>query len=276
MIVKLDFKLAPDAELAAQVREIFQQWKSGNGLQVDDTLLKRLLEAELTVLEKIPVGETDSSEEADARPEKTKKTRTINPDGLFQRSVKPRLAPKKIRAITKMQLSKKVEILKQTPDSEPVEESVTATGFVMILQNTDMGRGQKTKGASARSPEIFIPLAARNFFPEFWGWQERFAEDPTKPGKFDRWKVPCRLGGEIIEINMMTWPVKHDFRLRSQRLRSAGSPGDILRLERTGPESGFDYYVEIIPQGTSAFEQYSELCKEKVHNSLKRWGYYGF
>jgi HKD family nuclease len=50
-------------------------------------------------------------------------------------------------------------------------------GFVMTLQRTDVGVGQVTAGTSKRSPEIFIPLAARNANAEFWGWQSRFTQD---------------------------------------------------------------------------------------------------
>jgi HKD family nuclease len=274
LIVKLDLSLAPDAGLANQVREVFGEWKNGNGMLVDNDLLQKLLAADLTVLEKIASeAPDDEAEESIEKPEKAIKPRTNDLNGIFKRSIKPRLAPQKIRAIVPR---KKSQPPTQAPDFKPFEEKATALGFVMILQNTDVGTGQKTSGTSRRSPEIFIPLAARNLYPEFWGWQELFEEDPAKPGKFDRRKVPCRLGGEIVEINMMTWPVKHDFRLRSERLRSAGNPGDILRIEKPASDTGFDYYVEIVPMGTSAFEQYHEFCTEEVKNSAKRWGYYGF
>ena len=50
--------------------------------------------------------------------------------------------------------------------------------FAMTLQNTDVGKGQTTPGTSRRSPEIYIPLIARNFAPDFWGWPNKFIEDP--------------------------------------------------------------------------------------------------
>lgn len=58
--------------------------------------------------------------------------------------------------------------------------------FLMTLQRTDVGRGQVTPGTSARSPEVFIPLAARDAVPEFWEWRSGFIEDSGKPGKWDR------------------------------------------------------------------------------------------
>jgi HKD family nuclease len=146
--------------------------------------------------------------------------------------------------------------------------------FVMTLMRTDVGVGQTTPGTSRRSPEIFIPLTARNQHPEFWGWQSQFSEDPSKPGKFDRWNVPVRIGGEVVNVNMMTWPDKHDFRLRSETLRSAGQEGDIIRIERVDQDLGFAYYVEIIPRGTSEYEDYLAMCVNPTPNSDKKWGYY--
>lgn len=148
-------------------------------------------------------------------------------------------------------------------------------GFVMTLQQTDMGSGQTTSGTSRRSPEIFIPLAARNANPDFWRWPYRFTEDSTRPGKFDRSGVTMRLGSQRISVNMMTWPDRHDFRLRSERIRSAGDIGDILRMELViDPASDHEYNVEVIRQGTERHRVYQDLCVHSVPNSEKRWGYY--
>ena len=149
-----------------------------------------------------------------------------------------------------------------------------AAGFVMTLQQTDVGVGQLTTGASRRSPEIFIPLAARDADPDFWSWPAGFVPDPGRPGKLDRRGVRVRLGSETISMNMMTWPDKHDFRLRSEALRSAGNVGDVLRMEKVEPGGGYEYYVEVVPQGTSQHPVYLSLCRQPVRNSRKRYGYY--
>lgn len=126
--------------------------------------------------------------------------------------------------------------------AEEVSKSRTGTtGFVMTLQRTDVGVGQTTTGTARRSPEIFIPLSARDANPDFWQWPDAFISDPSKPGKLDRPNVRMRLGGQIISVNLMTWPDKHDFRLRSEALRSAGNIGDIMRLERVDAGSNFEY-----------------------------------
>ena len=162
-----------------------------------------------------------------------------------------------------------------TAMDQPMAGLEPSLGFVMTLQRTDVGVGQITLGTSRRSPEIFIPLAARNADARFWNWPDGFVDDVQNPGKRDRSGVRMRLGSTIINVNMMTWPAKHDFRLRNESLRKAGNIGDILRIERvTDPNAGCEYYVEVIPQGTTQYPVYLDLCREPVRNSLKRYGYY--
>ena len=161
-------------------------------------------------------------------------------------------------------------------DGEPEVVPAGLTGFVMTLQQTDMGVGQTTPGTSPRSPEIFIPLVARDEHPDFWRWAEGFETDPNTPGKLDRFGVRMRLGGEVITVNMSYFGHRHDFRIRSSALRSAGEVGDILRMERMAdPEAAdYEYYVEVIPQGTNDYQVYRDRCNSKVRNSVKRYGYY--
>ena len=83
-----------------------------------------------------------------------------------------------------------------------------------------------------------------------------------------------RVSTEIVEVNMMTWPIKHDFRLRNETLRSAGKVGDIIRLERAEGARAYDYNAEVIPRESTEYEYYDSVCTEEVRNSRKRWGYY--
>lgn len=159
--------------------------------------------------------------------------------------------------------------------AEPRVEIATGYSvFVMTLQRTDVGHGQTHPGKARRSPELFIPLAARDYAQDFWGWPAQFTADRANPGKMDRRGVRVRLAGQVAEVNMMTWPAKKDFRLRSELLRSAGNVGDILRLEKTEGRGGFEYYAEIIPSGTAQHDTYLQFCTEATRNSLKRWGYF--
>jgi len=145
--------------------------------------------------------------------------------------------------------------------------------FVMTLQQTDVGVGQVTQGTSRRSPEVFNPLAARDANPSFWGWPNLFQHDPTKPGKMDRTNVHVQLGTQSFDMNMMTWPDKSDFRLRSEILRSAGSVGDILHLQNS-TVPGTDYVARVVGQQDPTYPQILARCTNATRNSLRRWGYY--
>jgi len=160
---------------------------------------------------------------------------------------------------------------------EPVEEQDGLfIGFVMTLQQTDVGYGQKTAGASRRSPEIFIPLKARDEDPIFWGWRALFLQDPVNLNKYHRRDVKMLVRGNIEIINMMTWPLKHDFRLRSESLRRGANPGDILRIERTDGIAGYQYIVEIVTSTDPNYPAFLALCSHDTGkpNSKKKWGYY--
>lgn len=151
----------------------------------------------------------------------------------------------------------------------------------MTLQNTDVGVGQTTRGTSRRSPEIFIPLVARDQNPDFWGWPGDFTADPnwTGPfdrdgfGKMDRPAVMVRLGGATIPVHFWYNPDKKDLRLRSEHMRSAGSIDDILYVERSNGAGGFAYYVDVVPSGSPRHTTLLAQCTNSVRNSRKRFGY---
>lgn len=153
--------------------------------------------------------------------------------------------------------------------------------FLMTLQKTDVGVGQTTKGTARRSPEIFIPLVARNYDPAFWGWPNLFVEDPKwngpkdrdGRGKMDRPDVMFRLGGAIFPVHMWYNPDKRDLRLRNEHVRSAGSIGDILYVERSDGVGGFAYYADVVPQGSPRHAELLVQCTNPVRNSKKLFGY---
>jgi hypothetical protein len=162
-----------------------------------------------------------------------------------------------------------------------------ATGpscFVMTLQTTDVGVGQTTAGTSRRSPEVFIPLAALDQHPDFWTYPDSFIADEewnaANPnvrrngiGKLDRTEVPMRIG--VVQlVNMFFNPQKRDFRLRNEALRSAGHVGDILLVRRVDPANGFEYDIQVAPQGTPLFEELQPYCNTPAPHSLKHFGYF--
>ncbi|HEY8227074.1 MAG TPA: phospholipase D family protein [Pyrinomonadaceae bacterium] len=155
--------------------------------------------------------------------------------------------------------------------------------FVMTLQNTDVGFGQTTPGAARRSPEVFIPLAALDQNPDFWTFPDQFTDDVgwnrthtdrrNGLGKMDRMNVPMRIG-VVQTVRMFFNPRKGDFRLGNEALRSSGSVGDILFVRRVDPANGFEYDIQVAPQGSPLFEELKPLCNTPVANSQKRFGYF--
>lgn len=156
--------------------------------------------------------------------------------------------------------------------------------FVMTLQNTDVGVGQVRKGTARRSPEVFIPLVAVDRNPGFWTFPDQFtsdgAWDKRHPGrrrnglgKLDRVNVPMRIGS-VQSVSMFFNPDKGDFRIRNEVLRSSGHVGDILFLRRVDVMNGFEYDVQVAPQGSPLFDQLAPYCTTPVPHSRKTFGYF--
>ncbi len=177
--------------------------------------------------------------------------------------------------------------LEETPVLPLMPEPVFAAGigsFVMTLQQTDVGIGQVTPGTARRSPEVFIPLAALDQNTAFWTFPDSFAPDmawnarhPNDRrnglGKLDRQDVPMRIG-VVHQVSMFFNPRKGDFRLRHEALRSSGNVGDMIWIRRVHAVNGFEFDVQVAPQGTPLFNELAQYCNTQVLNSQKRFGYF--
>ncbi|MBZ0297286.1 MAG: phospholipase D family protein [Anaerolineae bacterium] len=255
-----------DLSVIQEVKAAIDNWcmaDEANTRKLDEELLHKLLEGDLLRTESQIRLATVEAERTDVFPTAQEKTS----EKLFGPGTVTRARPRRLRPIKQGR--------KETEDTTII--SIEAlSGFVMLLTRTDVGVGQTTSGTSRRSPELFIPLAARNAQPQFWGWPDKFVEQRTASGNTldSRSDVAVRLATENTSINMMCWRQKSDFRLRSERLRRAGQEGDILRIEKMRDTSNFEYYIEVIPHGTSLYDEYLALCTNDVRNSSKKWGFY--
>ena len=270
--LRLDSTDPKQAAILHSMERVLDTWadcSTGTALTLDDALLARLTATGLVPSEAVAISEPERPDRDGDGPQSER------PDLPFAARAEPRAPPFPGSAAAPGAPPGEGTDPAATP-SVPAPQSPApgVTGFVMTLQHTDVGVGQTTAGTSRRSPEIFIPLAARDAEPEFWRWPGGFAPDPQRPSKFDRQRVRMRLGGEIVSVNMMIWPVKRDFRLRSEALRSAGDVGDILRMEKADPAAGHEYEVEVISRETDRHAEYLALCRHSVRNSEKKYGYY--
>ena len=87
----------------------------------------------------------------------------------------------------------------------------------------------------------------------------------------DRTGVPMLVDDAVVRVTMTYFPHRHEFRLRHERLRSAGTIGDILRIERTNEVTDHEYAVTVIRQGDPNYVQALERCDNPVRHSQKRW-----
>jgi len=258
----LDLARDTDKRIHRSIVESLDIWSTDakqNGLRLSRASLKRLLKNGYLA------DETTRPTESAAEGKEAAGKRTIPKVFLF----KPRgVPPAPI-------VSKRTKAGSATAVTITTSPHASSDVYLMTLQKTDVGVGQITRGASRRSPEVFIPLAARDANPRFWGWPEDFVEDISKPGKLDRVGVKMRIGTSTVSVNMMTWPDKSDFRLRSEALRSSGEIGDIVKIEKMKGGSAHQYSVEIIPPASPLFPLYAEICSNPVRKpSKKLWGYY--
>ena len=266
----LDLTNPDQAAVFASIDQGFDSWtdpSAGTALALNDELLAKWRESGL-----VP-SETSSPSSVDSVPDDHAKWSSRGPEWPFKARSEPR-AP-----TSPTHEGPLISVRRETPDralASATKASVAPayTSFVMTLHQTDVGDGQTGVGTSRWSPEIFVPLAARNACPAFWSWPEAFESDPNNPNKRDRRGVRVRLGEEVIAVNMMEWLPKHDLRLRSEALRSAGSVGDILRMERVERTNDYEYIFEIIATGADRHRMYLALCRHPVRNSEKRYGYY--
>ncbi len=194
--LKLEKSKAEDQAVLVRIGSILDTWTDATGgmaLKLSPALIQELVDKGLLPTE---AQIAQASGETQAKlPSGAKQSQSKSPFG--SKAVRP--APKVAVGATGGSSSKKGA---QAGRVEGAHGGLT--GFFMTLQQTDVGVGQTTRGTSRRSPEVFIPLAARDANPEFWGWSARFQEDPSKPGKFDRTNVPMILGGHVIHVNMVT------------------------------------------------------------------------
>lgn len=261
VVISLDLTKEPEKELLAKIEERMDQWSDPAqqlAHRVTPPVLARLIES----------GKLPS--EAQAR-----QLRRQEEAGMPAREARPSMFGRVAVPRAPRRQSQPAHPEEAAPQPPAASSTTAVSVFLMTLQKTDVGRGQTHAGTARRSPELFIPLAARDYAPDFWDWSNKFIQDSAKPGKWDRRGVNFRLGGSVIPVNMMTWPDKSDFRLRSEALRSAGNIGDILRLEKVAGGTGFDYYAEIIPQGTVQHSTAMLYCSNKTKGKSKKlWGYF--
>lgn len=288
---KLDLKISQHRSILTGVEAALDQWSApGAGIcfALDDALLKKLTESGRV----LPEALTREIEERG--PDKVSNASSKG-DSLFKATKVPP-APQALAQFRDVKRSKKAPP-DLTASSIGLAGTATVRTFVMTLQNTDMGYGQKTKGTSPRSPEIFVPMQAVDADPAFWGWPNFFIVDnnwsakhakriavkkasrrhSVRPlEKMDRHDVKIRVAktGSMITATIWYNPEKVDIRMRHKQLRAAGKEGDLLVFQKAAAGAPYEYAFEAVARTDIRFAKLDAACNIKVIASpKKRFGY---
>jgi hypothetical protein len=246
--------------------------KRGQGFARTVTLSNLKVFAPL--LRKTPVpSETTGAEQQTEAKSPPNKSAYLKAAALFQGE----------RIVVKLPFKRPLGSRRRRKGKKTARRQIKHRSFVITLQETDVGFGQKTEGTSPRSPEVFVPLGAVRENPDFWGWPRLFVSDPNWSkkrdregrGKMDRTPVKMRLNGEILDVHWWYNPDKIDIRMRNSKLRRAGKVGDIIRIDKPKRRVNYDYDVRIIRPSDPDFAKHSALSSTPVRKpSKKRYGYF--
>jgi HKD family nuclease len=144
--------------------------------------------------------------------------------------------------------------------------------FVMQLDNRD------TRQRAGYSAEAYIPIAARDANPDFWGWNEDYV--PSAAGHPEkRVNVLVRPAGGRMHVaeNKRLWyyGARTEFRFNNRELIAGSAAGDLLVIFRSpGERSGvrYEYEAVVVPPDHPAYEGYRAACVNEA-SPMKCWGY---
>jgi hypothetical protein len=180
-------------------------------------------------------------------------------------------------------LASLIPTVKPTGDVEANLEAVTAFQpwemFVMILGTRD------TRQMAGYSRDVYLPLAARDFDQEFWGWPAKFKPgSDTTVGQYQERRVDMLVRpvtGQVQRVEgvrLYSYDIKHEFRLNCGRLIEGAKPGDLLVIQRLPAGTLFEgqtyeFEATVIPSGHPGYQTFAKECRNQVKGSPKRWGY---
>ncbi len=141
----------------------------------------------------------------------------------------------------------------------------------MTLQRTDITAG-------GRSPDVWIPLEARDADPTFWQWPGRYIQIRRQSGTYAecyfRVYINTPSGASLNNVRYYGYVQKSEFRINTDLIRSQASVNDILQIDRIGAGLGYEYEFTVIPRANAAYNQLFALCRKvRAGNSQKRYVY---
>ncbi|MBI4317350.1 MAG: hypothetical protein HY675_02575 [Chloroflexi bacterium] len=161
--------------------------------------------------------------------------------------------------------------------SVPSVATVDQPGKVLATFAMTLGP-RDTRQQTGYSRDIFIPLAARDANPDFWGWPEAFQAAPGTRGHYRERRIDLRAtpaqgpSVHLQQVRLYGYAERSEFRLNCGSLVQSASPGDIFVIILVPAGSGYEYEAMIIPQGRPMHRAFLGTCTN-LRPSGKRWGY---
>lgn len=181
------------------------------------------------------------------------------------------------------QLSGAVPKVKQTGNAETDQQAIIAfhpwETFVMILGPRD------TRQKKGFSRDIYIPLAARDFDKEFWGWSSKFKPSGSRTvGKYLERRIdilvrPVKSRMQVVgDVRLYYYDIKSEFRLNCSKLVEGAKPGDLLVIQKlpTGTflaGQTYEFEATVLSSTHPDYPVFLRECQTEILNSQKKWGY---
>jgi len=268
LLLELDLNHAQDREVYESLRSVYEQatdLTGGMTRSLDEELIGELVRRGMVVSERgallarRPAAETVEGVEEHVD--------TEVPESLFKRS--PVLPPPTVARRPSVVPEEEVP-----PQVVPVPAGV-ADAFVMTLGSRDV------RQRPGYSRDIYIPLAARDATPSFWGWPDQFRPGSgetvgTYMERFLRIHVYNVRGERHDEsrVRLYSYAEKSEFRLNCTALARGANVSDILLIRTLTDDPDWDYEASVISVSDPSYPSLLTACSTLVKPpSTKRWGY---
>jgi len=151
--------------------------------------------------------------------------------------------------------------------------------FIMVLGRRD------TQQQAGFSRDVYIPLAARDLNPDFWGWPDKFQLGRSKTvGRYRERRVnilarPVNNPAQwAADVRLYYYDIKHEFRLNCGLLVEGAKPDDLLVIQQMPSGSWlegqrYEYEASVLSVAHPDYAAFLAECLHRVPHSRKRWGY---
>jgi HKD family nuclease len=268
LLLELDLNQAQDLEVYESLRSIYEQatdLSGGMARLLDEELIGELVRRGMVISERRALSARRPAAETVEGVEEPVDTEV--PESLFRRS--PVLPPPTVAPGPSVVLEEEI------PSQVVAVPSGVADAFVMTLGSRDV------RQRPGYSRDIYLPLAARDAMPSFWGWPDQFQPGSgetvgTYAERFLRIHVYNVRGERHDEshVRLYYYAEKSEFRLNCTALVRGANVSDILLIRTLTDDPDWDYEANVISVSDPGYPSLLTACSTLVKPpSTKRWGY---